>query len=91
MWVMIEREREQKSELSDQIKRTNKLARTVMAMAEDEDEDSAGDSATDSSSGTNFVAEFAFLGRLHERVVKDLKKDKSSVPECKDLVKAVPA
>ena len=38
MWVMIEREREQKSELSDQIKRTNKLARTVMAMAEDEDE-----------------------------------------------------
>ena len=87
---MIEREREQKSELSDQIKRTNKLARTVMAMAEDEDEDSTGDSATDSS-GTNFVAEFAFLGRLHERVVKDLKKDKSSVPECKDLVKTVPA
>ena len=43
MWVMIEREREQKSELSDQIKRTNKLARTVMAMAEDEDEGQEGE------------------------------------------------
>ena len=35
LWMMIVKEREQKQLLNDQIKRTNKLARTVMAMTED--------------------------------------------------------
>ena len=95
LYAMIVNERLRTKDLQDQIERTNKLGRTVLAMAEVDEGDDDYDSETSSKTGSsgsgsalngNLVSEFTFFSSLSEKVEKEGK----AIPSADDLFSKVP-
>lgn len=94
LYAMIVNERLRTKDLQDQIERTNKLGRTVLAMAEVE-EGEEGESETSSKTGSsgsgstlngNLVSEFAFFSSLSDRV----ESEGEDIPSADELILKVP-